>query len=209
MKKILVPVIALAICSAILWKWTLGFSSFTVFSYTLDTAGEIPRAFPDLQMIDHNGNTFSLKDKGKYILLNFVYLDCPSVCHKVNNRLENIYHSFDSSVAYSRLEFVTLSFDLKNDDIRKIRSYREHFGKDISGWSFALPYQSDQERFDRFLHNAGIWKYTNPATNITNHSVYLFLIAPDNKIVRVFDPARESDKSIVEQITACLKNQTI
>jgi hypothetical protein len=52
----------------------------------------------------------------------------------------------------SQLEFLTISFDLKNDDLVKIKRYRERFGKDINGWNFALPYQTDQEGFNRFLN---------------------------------------------------------
>lgn len=205
MKKILIPVIALGICLTVIWKWTLGFSAFTVFSYTLQTAGDLPRTFPDMPMINQDSVVFHLKEKHKYVLVNFVYLNCPYVCHKVNNQLEHIYHLFDSTTVPSRLEFVTVSFDLKNDDVEKIKKYREYFGKDISGWSFALPYQSTQETFDKFLNKVGIWKYATPEKGIINHSIYVFLIDPENKIVKVFDPARDSDNTIVEQIKVCLK----
>ncbi len=209
MKKILIPVAALAICLFVIGKWTFGFSAFTVFTYTLKKAGDLPRVFPDQALIDQDGEVFHLKDKHKYVLLNFVYLNCPYVCHKVNNQLEHIYHMFDSAVVPSQLELVTVSFDISNDDTSKIRKYREYFGPDIPGWTFALPYQSDQRSFDKFLHNVGIWKYTVPSTGIINHSLYLYLIAPDNKIIKVFDPARDKDNSIVEQINSCLREQPI
>ncbi|MCZ2460874.1 MAG: SCO family protein [Chitinophagales bacterium] len=209
MKRVLIPVIALTICFTAIWKWTLGFSAFTVFSYTLQKAGELPRSFPDLAMISQDDTVFHLKDKRKYVLLNFVYLNCPYVCHKVNNQLERIYHLFDSTKVPSRLEFVTVSFDLGNDDVEKIKKYREYFGPDIPGWTFALPYHTDQKSFDQFLRQIGIWKYTVPGTGIINHSLFLYLISPENKIVQVFDPARENDHSVYEQINLCLQKQSI
>lgn len=205
MRKVLIPVLSLGICFMVIWRWTLGFSAFTIFSYTLHEAGKIPRPFPDLAMINQDGTVFSIKEKQKFVLVNFVYLNCPYVCHKVNNQIEHVYHLFDQSIVPSELEFVTISFDLKNDDVEKIKKYRNFFGADISGWSFALPYQSDQEQFDRFLHQLGIWKYSVPSTGIINHSIYLLLISPDNNIVRIFDPARDSNTFIAEQIAACLK----
>lgn len=206
MKKILIPVIALLICFVVIWRWTLGFSAFTIFSYTFEKAGEMPRAMPDIRLMNQEEQVFHLNDKHKFVLINFVYLNCPYVCHKVNNQIEQIYHRFDRTVVPSKLEFVTISFDLKNDDLEKIKRYRNHFGEDIDGWNFALPYQSTQESFDQFLHTIGIWKYTVPSSGIINHSVYLLLISPDNDIVKVFDPARESENSIVEQIFTCLKD---
>jgi len=209
MKKILVPVFALIISLFVLWKWTLGFSAFTVFSYTLNAAGDVPRAFPDIVMENQDGEAFHLGSKHKYILLNFVYLDCPYVCHKVNNQLEHIYFMFDSTEVPSMLEFVTVSFDLQNDNVEKIKKYRSYFGTEITGWTFALPYQTTQKSFDNFLRDAGIWKYTVSATGITNHSTYLFLIAPDNRIIKVFDPFRDSNQSIVQQINQCIKEHAI
>ncbi len=200
MRKILIPISALVICVAVLWKWTYGFSAFTVYSYTLKEAGNIPRAFPDFQMLDQDGNVFHLKDKHKYVLINFVYLDCPYACHKVNNQLEQIYHLFSPAVVPEKLEFVTVSFDLKNDNITKIKNYRNNFGNDINGWNFAIPYQTNQQDFIRVLRKIGIWIYTIPETGVTNHSLYLFLISPDNKIIQTFDPARDSNATIIEEI---------
>lgn len=209
MKRVLTPVFSLAICFFVIWKWTLGFSAFTVFSYTLSKAGNIPRILPDIPMIDQNGKIFHLKEKHKYVLVNFVYLNCPYVCHKVNNQLEQIYYLIDTSIIPSKLEFVTVSFDLKNDDIGKIKKYRSYFGANIPGWIFTLPYQSSQDQFDQFLHQAGIWKYEAPSTGIINHSIYLFLISPENKIVKIFDPVRENNDVIVQQIYSCLKGHNI
>lgn len=209
MKKVLIPLCALALSIAVIWKWTLGFSSFTIFSYTLNVAGNIPRVFPDITLMNQDGKVFHLNDKHKYVLVNFVYLDCPSVCHKVNNQIEQVYHLFDSSTVPSKLEFVTVSFDLAHDGISKIKKYRSYFGNDIDGWAFAIPYHYSQASFNSFLQNVGIWKYSVPATGIINHSIYLFLVGPDGKIVKVFDPARDSNNTIAEQINACLTKKAI
>src|ERR1035437_10020340 len=166
MKSILIPVFSLFICLFVIWKWTYGFKAFTIFSYTLNEAGIIPRQFPDIQMIDQDSTIFNIKDKHKYVLVNFVYLNCPYVCHKVNNQIENIYHLFSPAVVPSQLEFVTVSFDLKNDDINKIKKYRSYFGNNISGWTFALPYHSDQNDFNKLLRKAGVWTYLIPESGI-------------------------------------------
>jgi protein SCO1/2 len=208
-KKILIPLLALAVSIAVIWKWTMGFSSFTIFSYTLSEAGDLPRTFPDISLINQDGKVFHLNDKHKYVLVNFVYLDCPSVCHKVNNQIEQVYHLFDSATVPAKLEFVTVSFDLENDGIEKMKKYRSYFGNDIGGWSFALPYNYSQAAFNSFLHRMGIWKYMVPATGIINHSIYLFLVGPDGRIVKVFDPSRDSNQTIAQQINTCLTKKAI
>lgn len=207
MKKILIPVFAFLICLAVLWKWTYGFSAFTVYTSTLKEAGNAPRAFPDFEMMDQNGKVFNLKEKHKYVVINFVYLDCPYACHKVNNQIEQIYHLFNRPVVPEKLEFVTVSFDLGKDNIKKIKNYRNHFGNDIEGWTFAMPFQINQNNFTQVLRKIGVWTYQVPETGVINHSLYLFLISPDNKIVKIFDPARENNETIIEQINKCLKGK--
>ncbi len=209
MKKILTPVVVLLICITVIWKWTLGFSSFTIFSYTLNTRGQLPRQFPDLQLVSHEGNVFHVSADDKYVLINFVYLNCPYVCHKVNNQIEDIYSFFGRTTIPATLEFVTVSFDLDSDGIEKISRYRSHFGDGTGRWTFALPYRLNQADFDRVLHQIGVWKYTVPATGVINHGIYLFLLDPDNRIVRVFDPGTDSTEKIVQQIEACISGKTI
>ena len=209
MKKVLIPVFAFLICLAVIWKWTFGFNAFTIYSYTLLKEGNAPRAFPDFQMMDQNGNVFDLKDKHKYVLINFVYLDCPYACHKVNNQIDEVYHLFSRTIVPEKLEFVTVSFDLKNDGITRIKNYRNHFGNDIIGWTFAIPDQTNQNDFNKVLRKIGVWTYRVPETGIINHSLYLFLISPDNKIIKVFDPARDDNQTIIEEITKCLKEKKI
>ena len=209
MKKILIPVFSFLICFLVIWKWTHGFSAFTIFSYTLNEAGATPREFPEIQLIDQDSNTFKITDKHKFVLMNFVYLNCPLVCHKINNRIENIYHLADPEIVPSQLEFVTISFDLKNDDVSKIKKYSSYFTSDINGWTFALPHHLTQNEFNKFLQKTGVWLYQIPESGLINHSIYLFLISPDNKIIKIFDPAREDDPEITEQLNKCLKEQKI
>lgn len=210
MKKILLPIVVLFACVTVIGLATYGFSSFTIFSYTLKSAGEVPRAFPDFEWIDQDSTVFHTKDKHKYLLVNFVYLNCPDVCHKVNNRLEHIYHAIDSAVIPEKLELITISFDTQRDGLDKIRKYRKLFSRDnIDGWSFAIPYQASAQQFHTFLQKTGVWVYQMPETGLINHSVYLFLISPDNKIVRVFDPAREDDSQIIKQMEQCISSTGI
>ncbi len=208
MRRVFIPILSLLVCLTVIGVWTLGFSSFTIFSYTLKKAGDLPRVFPDIELINHEGKVFHPDEIDKYKLINFVYLNCPFVCHKVNNRLEQIYNKFDKALVPDKLEFLTVSFDVKNDDVKKIKNYRKLFKGDISGWSFALPYQSNEAAFTDFLHNLGIWKYTVPSNGLINHSIYIFLVNRQNQIVKVFDPARESDDVIIQGITQCLKEKS-
>lgn len=98
MNKVYIPILTFILCVFIIFKWTAGFSAFTVFSDTLYKAGSLPRTFPDINLLDQDSLQFHISEKKKYKLVNYVYLNCPLVCHKINNRLEEIYHEDRKSV---------------------------------------------------------------------------------------------------------------
>lgn len=206
-KTILGPLLTLTICLLFIGKWTSGFDAFTVFSYTLKTAGETPREVPNFELINQEGEEFSLKENNKYLLLNFVYLNCPQVCHKINNRLEDIYHSSLSQFIPTDLELLTISFDMQNDHVEKIRNYRKFFGEDPVGWNFALPRGVNKERLDILLSEIGIWAKKTPNRPIINHSVYIFLISPKNEIIQVFDPGLMNNDEIISAISTCIQKE--
>ena len=170
----------------------------------MEKAGILPRPFPDLQLTDQNGNPFSIRDRPSYTLVNFVYLDCPFVCHKVNNQLEEIYHHVQPLLPKGQLRFLTVSFDMENDRIGKIEKYRNFFGDDIDDWTFALPRETTENELQAFLKEIGIWIHENPLTGRTDHSVHIFLISPEQQITRIFDPAREDPYLMAEEIVQCI-----
>lgn len=207
MKSVLIPVLSFVICFFIFWKWTYGFKAFTIFTYTMNKAGKTPREFPAFQMIDQNSNEFNIRDKHKYVLINFVYLDCPYACHRVNGELDRIYHLFSKEIVPSQLEFVTVSFNPESDNINRLKNYRNNFGNDISGWTFGVPYHSDQHEIKQILREVGVWTYKSQESGIINHSLYLFLVSPVNKIIKIFDPSVDSYRTIIEQINECIKEK--
>lgn len=205
MNKVYIPILTFILCVFIIFKWTAGFSAFTVFSDTLYKAGSLPRTFPDINLLDQDSLQFQISDKKKYKLVNYVYLNCPLVCHKINNRLEEIYHSISDTIIPSKLELVTISFDLKYDDVKKIKNYRAHFGDDIHGWSFAIPNHISQVDFDQYLLDVGIWAKPANDNGIINHSIFIFLLGPDNQLLAVFDPARENNEEIINKTLAWIQ----
>lgn len=211
MKNWIAPFFVLFFWLALIGFWSSGFTTFTIFSKTLVQAGELPREFPELELINQDAEVLHLDGDKSYKLVNFVYLSCPEVCHKVNNRLESIYHKLQETDFDKQLHFVTLSFDLDRDNVERIRLYREYFkGKGaIDSWDFAVPNHLSQAQFDRFLSNLGIWKFTDPQTGLTNHSIYVFLLSPENKIIRVFDPARQTDEDILQKLNEWISHENI
>ncbi len=206
LKLVITPLLTLVLCILILSKWTYGFKAFTVFSYALEKSQPRTKELPKIQLHNQDSIPVDIHTINKYKLINFVYLDCPFVCHKVNNQLEAIYHLMDSVNMLPEIELITISFDIENDNIRKIKNYRSHF-EDIEGWDFAIPTNTNQKDFNIFLNEIGVWINKSSINGIINHSSNLYLISPKNKIMELFDPNRENYQAIFIKIQQCLSNQ--
>ena len=97
----------------ILWR-TGGLSAFTTYSYTLFNAGSIPRPVPDLEIISMNGKKESLDEyRGKYILIEFMYLHCSTVCGILRAKLYEYYPSLTKE--NNNIILMSLSFDPQRD----------------------------------------------------------------------------------------------
>lgn len=200
MKKIVIPILALGLCFGVFGFVTNGFQTFTVYSKTLHQAGPVPRAIPDLQLIDQDGNPFVFQDREKYVLLNFMYISCPNACHIVNNRISEIYQLVEASGMQNYVEMLTITFDTENDNLQAIKNYRNNFAPEADSWTFAIPIHNSKEKFNSKLKEFGLWVYQLPESRIINHSLYLFLISPDNRIVSVYDPVRLNNEQIIRDI---------
>ena len=203
LRVILIPILTLLLCTGVLYYWTVGFSAFTIFSYSLAKANPVSKAFPALILINQDGKNLKFQND-YYKLVNFVYLDCPFVCHKVNNQIEGIYHLTDTDSILKDLHFVTISFDPLHDNVAKIKRYRSYFGTDINRWDFAIPTAMSSQVFYDHLQKIGLWKYQDKRTGVINHSTSLYLVSPTNKIVAVFNPSRDSDEIIAQKIHQCI-----
>jgi len=207
MKTFLKIFITLSICVLIISKWTNGFKDFSVYSYTLDKANKLDNNFPKLQIINQDSTLITVDKLNKFVLINFIYLNCPSVCQKMNGKIGVLYDSLKKYVPH-KIKLLTVSFDTKNDNLQKIRRYRSNrFGSNLEDWDFALPYNIDSLSLRKKLKRLGIWIYKIPRTNLFNHSVYFYLLSPKGKIIKIFNPTRESNETILSSITKCIKQK--
>lgn len=200
MKSVLIPFVSFIICLTIVWRWTNGFKSFTSYSYTLEEAGQVPRLFPDIQLMDLMGHQFTIKEKHNFVLVNFASFNFHDSDSMVIKRTRSLYKLFDSATIPSLLEFVTINIATNIGDSVKMREYLHNFDQDTIGWTLAMPYQINDNNFNRFLRRVGVWAHKMPPGKIINHSNYLFLVAPNHNIVKIFDPKRNNDYSIKIQI---------
>jgi len=134
--------------------------------------------------------------KGKYLLIQFMYLSCPDTCSTVSSRLTTLYPKLGSLVP-DRLIFMSVSFDPQLDNPKVLSRSWKHFGS-RAGWLVTSFLPEDTAIIPELLGKIGVWLYKRP-DGLYNHSSYLFLINPEGSIIKVVRPEATTD-SLIQSI---------
>ena len=185
---LLVGVLILGGGVGLVYTWTLGFSAFTSYSYALNKAGPLPRAAPDISLVDQFGNERRLASlRGRYVLLHVFYGSCLTICPIVIEQLREVYSDLPAAQR-SKLVILSISVDSVRDTTERLLDLWHEEGA-FQGWIMAQP--ADRS-IDRVAQEFGIWVFAKNDGTI-NHSADLFLIDPAGRIVRVISPQSNSD----------------
>ncbi|MDH5681632.1 MAG: SCO family protein, partial [Spirochaetota bacterium] len=131
--------------------------------------------------------------KGKYLLIQFMYLSCPDTCSTVSSRLTTLYSKLGSLVP-DKLILISVSFDPHLDTPKVLSASWKHFGA-RAGWHVASFLPEDKEKIPQLLEQIGVWLYKRP-DGLYNHSAYLFLVDPESSIIKVLKPEASTDSLI-------------
>lgn len=177
---------ALALAVVAFWLaligWvTQGFSSFTTYSAALAEAGPIPRPAPDFGFTDQAGVAHRLRGfRGGWVLVNFLYLDCPTACPITTNKLSQVHEALEASMP-GTVEF--LSIDFEDDPRDRAREMWLAHGAP-KHWSIGV---ISPGTASSTLRDYGVYVYRRP-DGLINHGVYLFLIDPAGALRRAYTP---------------------
>lgn len=166
--------------------WTYGFRAFTTDSAALAAAGPLPRPAPPLNFIDAAGDTTTLaRYRGRYLLLTFMYLHCPSVCQLVTQRLHQARADLADATP-GRLLFLSVSLDPERDDSAALADHWRALGS-AAGWVVGRLARPVDHRQAADLARLGVWMSRERSGRI-DHAASTFLLDPAGNVVDVFRP---------------------
>lgn len=151
----------------------------------LENGDTVYHKIPDFIFTTQNGNFLKSEDlKGKFIIANFFFTSCPSICPvmtKQMKRLQGLMKA-DSSL------FVLLShtIDPENDDVDRLKAFSEHYGANDYNWYF-LRGEMD------YLYEIAKTGYLSSALVDDQepggflHSPYFVLVDTDGRIRGMYD----------------------
>ena len=144
----------------------------------------------DAQFKDENGNLVRLGDyfnKGRPVIVAFVYYECPMLCNQVLNGLTGSLKGLSFN-AGSEFEVVAISFDSREYDSTEIArnkkiGYLERYGRPGTekGWHFLT---GQQESIDKVTNSAGFTYQWDEKTKQFAHAAAVMVATPDGRLSR-------------------------
>lgn len=176
----------LLLWGTLVYQWTYGFRAFTSFSAAAAAPGNLPRPAPSLRYVDHKGQRGELSGlAGRWTLVSFMYLRCPTVCHVALARMREVVRALEP-VTKDRLVFLSLSFD--DDTPAQLASMRAAL-QAPEAWSFAVLEAGGRLAGDPALERFGALVNRRP-DGLYNHTTFFFLLDESQRLVKVISPER-------------------
>lgn len=89
---------------------------------------------PDFTLLNQDSLVINNKTlAGKIYISDFIFLQCPTICPKMNVEMKRVYDAFREN---ENVVFVSHTIDPKNDTIPVLKAYSESLGVDGKKWHF-------------------------------------------------------------------------
>lgn len=121
------------------------------------TPGKVSAKFPNIDLIDHNGNKVKFYDdlvKDQIVIINYFYTQCKGSCPGTTCCLQRLRSDFPREFS-DKLRIISLTLNPEEDGPVQLREYMESRGIDddpeICKWTFVTGTWPDLDRLRRAL----------------------------------------------------------
>jgi protein SCO1/2 len=135
---------------------------------------------PGFSLQDADGRIVSLASlRGKVVVLNFIYTNCPDVCPLHAERIAELQAMINQTPMKAMVEFVTITTDPKRDTGEVLRDYGKAHGLDPVNWVFLTAEPDQPEDSTRKIAEAYGLKFTQGDDGMQMHGIVTHVIDQD------------------------------
>jgi protein SCO1/2 len=155
---------------------------------------------------NQDGKKLHLEDlKGKNIVISMVYLKCQYSCPMTISKMKEV-ESHLTPDAKSHVQFILVTFDVKNDTPKAMAQYADKHHLDLKNWTFLT---TTTESNVRELSTLIDFKYKALPTGEFEHSYAMIALDSEGRIIGRTDGAEMKPKEIAEVLNKIVPSQTV
>lgn len=138
---------------------------------------------PGFSLQDADGRVVSLAGlRGKVVVLNFIYTNCPDVCPLHAERIAELQAMINQTPMKTMVEFVTITTDPKHDTGEVLRDYGRAHGLAPVNWVFLTAGPDQPEDSTRKIAEAYGLKFTQSDDGMQMHGIVTHVIDQDGQL---------------------------
>lgn len=158
---------------------------------------------PGFTLQDADGRVVRLTDfKGKVVVLNFIYANCPDVCPLQSEKIAAIQEMVNITPMKTQVQFVSITTDPKRDRGEDLRDYGDNHGLDAANWTFLTAAPSEPEDVTRQLAKSYGLKFVVTKDGEQMHGVVTHVIDQDGRLRGRFHSLRFQNVNFVMYVNA-------
>jgi protein SCO1 len=151
---------------------------------------------PEITLVDQHGNPLTLASlKGRPVLIDFIYTNCPGPCPLITARMVTIAKLLGPRLG-KQVTFISLTIDPEHDNSGTLLKYARETGANVPGWLFLTGAPTQIDRLLTLYH----LRRDRQADGTLTHAVASFLLGPDGRQVRQYAPLGVKASTVVGDI---------
>lgn len=185
--------------------------SFILFSLSIllfAACSSNPKVIDDLndrsfEFVNQNGENITFPDdyKGKYLIMGFIYTNCPDICPLVTQNLIKVQKGLNSP---DDVQFLGLTFDPKRDTPEVLKKYKEVFNLD-KNFDFLT---GDSTTVSQFMDSVRVRSQVSFVQEredgndvyFMNHSDKIMVVNPRGEVIFEYGGSMTPVKYIIEDL---------
>lgn len=120
--------------------------------------------------------------KGKAVVLNFIYINCPDFCPLQSEKIAEIQEMVNITPMKTQVQFVSITTDPTRDTGQVLRDYGENHGLDPVNWTFLMAAPDEAEDTTLKIADSYDLKFVVTKDGEQMHGVVTHVIDQDGRL---------------------------
>lgn len=172
---------------------TNNFENLTQESQRRDLLFDQKPSLSFIKVIDDNGRVVNISQlatlKNKVLIAEFIYTKCKTLCVSLGNMFQQAQSEIIKNSLDKQLGLVSISFDIANEDVHSLQSYRERMRADSGVWDLVKIH--DLNVLEDVKSKLGLMVIENSQKDYVHNSAFI-VISQQGDLIGIYDIAEIS-----------------
>ncbi len=160
---------------------------------------------PDITLVDQHGRNVSLASlKGKPVLFDFIYTNCPGPCLMLTAQMKQIANRLGPRLG-TDARIVSITVDPEHDHPAQLLAYANKQGADVSGWLFLT---GTPKQIDDVMARFNVIRKREPDGTV-DHVLEFFLVDANGRALLQYMGEKADPDRVVSDVERAAAHEPV